>query len=56
MTRKQTMMCIVLGIVLIVSHVVGIPLTWKEFVSVCGGVALLGWGLYERYAQKDIQV
>lgn len=53
MTSKQTMFCIVLGIVLIVSHIIGIPLAWKEFVSVCAGMLFLGWGLYERYYKES---
>lgn len=54
MTQKQATVFIVLGIILGVSHVVGIPLSWKEWVSVLVGIYLIGWGLYQRYEKKPL--
>ena len=53
MTQTQTMILIVLGIILSLGHVIGIPLVWKEWISVLGGLFLLGWGLYIRYEKKS---
>ena len=55
MTQKQAMVFIVLGIILGVSHVVGIPLSWKEWISVLVALYLIGWGLYQRYEKKPLQ-
>ncbi|MCR4275117.1 MAG: hypothetical protein NUW02_03710 [Candidatus Campbellbacteria bacterium] len=53
MTKKQTTVLIVLGIILSIGHVIAIPLMWKEWISVLGGLFLLGWGLYLRYEKKS---
>lgn len=50
MTRTQTMLPIVLGMILSITHIIGIPLAWKEWASVLIGVYFIGWGLYLRYA------
>jgi nicotinamide riboside transporter PnuC len=49
MTKKQMKTLVILGLILVLAQVVGIPLSWKEWLSALIGIFCIGWGLHQRY-------
>ncbi|GMU73932.1 MAG: hypothetical protein AMXMBFR44_1310 [Candidatus Campbellbacteria bacterium] len=49
MNRKQTRTLVLLGVVLLLTQVIGIPLLWKQWISAGIGLFYIAWGLYLRY-------
>lgn len=47
--RAHAKTIVILGIVLALSQVIGIPLLWKQWLSALIGIGCVGWGLYLRY-------
>ncbi len=46
---------ITLGTILALAQVIGIPLGWKQWISVCVALIFVGWGVYARYYEKPQQ-
>jgi len=52
MQKAQTRTIIIAGVALALVQVLGIPLSWKLWLSSAIGLFFIGWGLYLRYGRR----
>lgn len=52
MQKAQTRTIIIAGVMLALVQVIGLPLSWKLWLSSAIGLFLIGWGLYLRYGRR----